>query len=153
MKGICIMSKKALLGGLLPLLTNPGTMIIAGAGILGWTVYEILSGKGEKNNGSDTVPDGSEPCHEPLGNDELAVEGTVIEQFETPEWAVEKTVTSSVKEPHFTTVSDDINEGPFKSDVISKEDAKKEMIRQAMSELGKRSAVARAKKKANTRKI
>jgi len=147
------MNKKALLGGLLPLLTNPGTMIIAAAGIVGITVYGFLTDKEKKENGSEAVEGGSEPYLGPLDNEDFSVEATVIEPLETVDWTVEETVTSAVDEPNVTVVGGGgCSDVAPQEETVSVEDRKKEMIRQAMSELGKRSAAARANKK-NSRQL
>jgi len=138
------MSKKTLLAGLLPFISNPVVLAVVGIGAVGL----MLFGKeDEQDNGSEAVPDGSTPCLEPLDSEYLAVPSTVIEPSETVEGTVAKTVNSSVEEPYVTRFFDDINIEPKQDETISEEDLKKEVIRQAMSELGKRSAAARAKKK------
>jgi len=142
------MSKKALLGGLLPFITNPVVLAVAGAGAVALTVYEMLSDKDEvQENGSEAVTDGSTPLIEPWDDEVLAVEPTVIDPLETVELAAGETVNPIVEKPHPTTDSDCSDTNPDEDKPTKDEVATKEMIRQAMSELGKRSAAARAKKK------
>lgn len=111
---------------------------------MGYTVYELFSDKGEDtDNGTEAVPDGSAPFDEPLDGEDATVPDTVNEPLET----VEVTVNSSVEEPYASTVFGGLKNVPQQGQTDSEEASKKEMIRQAMSELGKRSAAARAKKK------
>jgi hypothetical protein len=141
------MSKKALLGGLLPLLTNPGTMMIAGAGIIGITVYGILTDEDKNKNCPETVVDGSELALEPFEHEDLVVDTTDIEPSRTVDWMEEETVHSPVVKPSNLNIPDDSNRKSDLDETNDEEDQKKELIRLAMSELGKRSAAARAKKK------
>jgi len=140
------------------LISNPVVLAAVAVGGIGYTLYEMLSSK-DDDNGSDTVPNGSEPYLKPLKDEVLAVETTVTEPLETVEVTVEHTVNEPLDNP-FPTV-DNTAEEPFQSyldaqeaerpqaETVSEEAQKKELIRQAMSELGKRSAVARRKKAKN----
>jgi type IV secretory pathway VirB10-like protein len=129
------MNPRILLGGLIPLITSPIGLVVVGVGALGYTLYSIFTEKEEEQEYSEeTVHNGSEPYEEPYNDDYLTVQETVEQPWETVVTTVEETVNVAVKEPLPT---------------ISDEDLKKEMIRQAMSELGKRSAVARKLKKIN----
>lgn len=144
------MSKKALLGAVLPFISSPVVLVPVGIGAAGWAVYEMFSDKDEdkdQNNGSEAVEDGSEPYYEPYDEEESIVESTVIEPYETVEGTVTETVHSSVEDPYVMGVVDDSNDEPEQDETVNDEDHKKEMIRLAMSELGKRSAAARANKK------
>lgn len=93
----------------------------------------LSSKEEEKVDGLDAVPDGSTACLEP---------------FETVEVTAGQTVSSAVEEPYVSTFFDNINIERKQAETISEDDLKKEVIRQAMSELGKRSAAARLRKKA-----
>jgi len=145
------MSKKALLAGVLPFLSNPVVLAAAGIGAVGWVVYDIFSDKGEEatksDNGSKTAPYGEEPSPEPIEYWSSTVPETAEHTQVTVEAMVEETAKPTVKEP-FSLLSvsgdDTVQE---EQESISEEYQKKEMIRKAMSELGKRSAAARAKKK------
>jgi len=126
------MSKKALLAAVLPFITNPVVLAVVGIGAIGL----IISGdEEEKANGAETVPDGSEPYDEPLNAKISTVPDAVYPDWGTVERTVEETVQTAV-----------LTTNEPKTD----EELKKEMIRQTMSELGKRSAAARAKKKNDT---
>ncbi len=144
---------KALFGGLLPFITNPVTLAIIGIGAVGITVYGMLSDdkedKDEEDNQSDTVPDGYEPSQEPLKQAYSAVPYTVDEPSETVEATVIETVETTAEEPFIPDGYGESHDVTFKPDTLSEEAAKKEMIRLAMSELGKRSAAARAQKKSS----
>jgi len=142
------MSKKALLAGILPFISNPVVLAVLGVSAIGLTVYEMLSDKEEEQeNGSEAVSDGSSPFIEPLEHEEVTVPATVVEPLETVEATVEETVHPAVEEPYAINKFDSGNTVSQQGETISEEDLKKEVIRQAMSELGKRSAAARAKKK------
>ncbi len=145
------MSKKTILAGLLPFLSNPTTLAVVAIGAVGFTVYDILFGeKAGQDNGSKTLPNGSTPLIEPLDNPELTVDATVIEPFETIETTVGRTVHSTAQEPICGTFDEGIKGTSPAENSDTEEVLKMEMIRQAMSELGKRSAAARAKRKVSS---
>lgn len=147
------MSKKALLAVVLPFISNPVVLAAVGIGAAGWAVYEMFSDKdedGDHKNDSETVEDGSEPYFEPYDDEELAVETTVFEQFETVEGTVGETVRSAVGEQYVLGAVDGCDDEPELIETVSEEDRKKEMTRLVMSELGKRSAAARRSKKINS---
>ncbi len=144
------MNVRALLGGLLPLITTPAGLVILGAGAIGYAVYNILSEKKEEQeSGSETVEDGYEPPDGPLYVEYSTAPDTVDLPWDTVEPAVEATVQSTVEAPFtlYTVKEEKTTEQPLAA--LTDEELKKEMIRQTMSELGKRSAAARAIKKAN----
>lgn len=137
------MNNNASLGGLLALISNPAVLAVVGIGAVALTIMEMFSDEeDDQNDGSEVVPHGSTPCIEPLKNKDLAVPATVIEPFETVETTAEEVVYSTVEDLHLSEPID-CYDGNLQED----EAAKKEVIRQAMSELGKRSAAARAKRK------
>lgn len=145
------MSKKALLGVVLPFISNPVVLAAVGIGAVGYTVYELFSNKEEaQDNGSEAVLDGSipfgEPLNKPLDGEGLTAHSTVNEPLETVEATVDETVNPSVEEPHISSFWGDLSDEPQQDKPDSEEAYKKEMIRQAMSELGKRSAAARKKR-------
>lgn len=136
---------KTVLGGLLPFITNPATLAIIGIGAVGLTVYDILTDqKDDKGDGSEPQNNGYEPLIEPLDDGLAAVAGTVPKPLKTDRSTAPATVHSTGK-GSFPTVGIDRQEEEVET--ATPEAEKKELIRQAMSELGKRSAAARAKKK------
>lgn len=141
---------KALFGGLLPFITNPVTLAIVGIGAVGITVYGILSDdKKEQSNEhkpSDTVPNGSKSFPKPFKRSYSTAPDTVRKPLETVETTVTQTVKSTAEEPFATDGNGESHDTSEEPSLLSEEKDKKEMIRQAMSELGKRSAAARAKK-------
>lgn len=144
------MNNNASLGGLLALISNPAVLAVVGIGAVVLTVMEMLSEDDDKQgDGSQAVPHGSLPFPEPLNGRDLTVPATVIEPFETVEAAVDPSVHSSVENRNVAEAIDDGNNDMQQVETVSEEAAKKELIRQAMSELDKRSAAARAKKKSN----
>jgi len=134
------MSKKALLAVALPFITNPVVLTAVCIGAIGLILFDKEE---EEANGAETVPDGSEPYDEPLNDEVSTVPNTVYTDWGTVGATVEQTVHPAVEEPSFTApeATSTTNE------TITDEELKKEMIRQTMSELGKRSAAARARKK------
>lgn len=146
------MNNNASLGGLLALISNPAVLAVVGIGVVALTVMEMFSDKeNDQDDGSETVPHGSSPFIEPLKSQDLAVPATVIEPFETLETMAEAPVHSSVEDLYLSEPVDDFDTSSQQRGTESEVAAKKEMIRQAMSELGKRSAAARAKKKLTTK--
>ena len=139
------MSKKVLAVAL-TCISNPFVLAAVGIGAIGMMLFNKEE---DQNNSSEAVSDGSEPFLEPLNAEVLTVPATVIEPFETAETTVEETVDLTVEEPFEFEKFDDGDTPSQQDEAISEEDLKKEVIRQAMSELGKRSAAARAKKRKN----
>lgn len=136
---------KTVLGGLLPFITNPATLAIIGIGAVGLTVYDILTDKkGGQGNGSEPQISGSEPLIEPFSECSAAVTGTVPERLKPADPTAHSTAHSTDEKP-FTAEDGDCRSED--AEIIIPESAKKEMIRQAMSELGRRSAAARLAKK------
>ena len=128
------MNPRIILGGLIPFITSPVGLAVVGVGALGYTLYNIFTDEEkeeEQENSEDTVPNGSEPYDEPHYEDYLTAPKAVEEPWKAIQATVDDTVILAVEEPN-TKLSD--------------EEFKKEMIRQTMSELGKRSAAARRKK-------
>lgn len=139
---------KTVLGGLLPFITNPATLAIIGISAVGLTVYDILTEKkDDQSNGSDTENSDFEPLIEPFTDGSATVSATVHKPLETAYSTVSATVCSTDKEPFLTEVLDGSGDASDQHEAISPDTSKKELIRQAMSELGKRSAAARARKK------
>ena len=143
------MRKKVLLGGLLPFISNPAVLASVAIGAVGLILIEILSDKEEgSDNGSAPTIDGSTPLFEPSNAANTADKAPTFEPFETVERTVVGTVNSSVEESYDDWDFYGTESERQKADLADEETAKEEIIRQAMSELGKRSAAARAKKKA-----
>lgn len=141
------MSKKALLGAVLPFISNPVVLAAVGIGAVGYTIYELLSK--EQDNGSETVPDGANPLNEPLNVEFSTVDHTVRQPHKTARVTVDALLNPTVKETYASTVFSDLTNRPQEDEAFSEDASKKEMIRQAMSELGKRSAAARRDKRHN----
>lgn len=144
------MNKTASFGGLLALISNPAVLAVVGIGAVVLTVMEALSGDDEEqDNGSEAAPNGSVTLTEPLEGAELTVPATVAEPCETVEATADPAVHSTVEDQYVAEALDDGNTDMQQGQTASEEAAKKELIRQAMSELGKRSAAARARRKSN----
>ena len=134
-----------LLTAALPFISNPVVLAVVGIGALGFILFNKEEDQG---NGTETAPNGLEPLDEPYDDDHSTVGATVIEPFKTVETTVEGTVHSTVVEPYDTKEPDGSYYEQHQTEADNDVATKKEMIRQAMSELGKRSAAARAKKRA-----
>jgi len=134
------MSKKALLAVALPFITNPVVLGVVCIGAIGLILFD---NKEEQDNDAETVPDGSKPYDEPLDDEISTVKETVCPDWGTVEATVEKTVSPTVEEPLLTAPT----VVSTTSETMTDDELKKEMIRQTMSELGKRSAAARARKR------
>lgn len=142
------MNNNASPGGLLALISNPAVLAVVGIGAVALTIIEMFSDEeDDQNDGSEAVPHGSTPFIEPLKSEDLAVPATVIEPFETVETTAEEAAYSYVEDLNAHEPVDEFENNPQQDETTNEEAAKKELIRQAMSELGKRSAAARAKKK------
>lgn len=142
------MSKKALLGGLLPFISSPPVLAAVAIGAVSMTLYEIFSENNEKQEGGPKpLPNGSTPLIEPLNTEVETVEATAVEPSEPIEVTVPGAVQTTVQELQDRSLSPSINDKQHPAEPEINKDSKKEMIRQAMSELGKRSAAARAQKK------
>ncbi|OSQ35730.1 hypothetical protein TMES_20080 [Thalassospira mesophila] len=76
----------------------------------------------------------------------------VNEPSETVETTVIKTVEATDQEPFIPDDYEESQNRAEKPDILSEEGAKKEIIRKAMSELRKRSAAARTKRKSKQRR-
>ena len=140
---------KTILGGLLPLLANPVALAVVGVGAVALTIYSMLPDDDvDKDNGSNTVPNGCEPLPERLDYAPSTVPVTVGEPLET----VAPTVSSTDEEALEKNITNVGGQPKDPGEAVSPEISKKELIRQAMSELGKRSAAARANKK-NSRRL
>jgi len=145
-----INAAKTILGGLLPFAANPVVLTVIGIGAATWAVSSLFDDKeeqSEEDNQAGTVPNGDEPLSEPHNQAYSTAPSTVNKPLGTVEATVNETVETTAQEPFTADGYGDSNDNSGKPDLISDEDAKKEMIRQAMSELGKRSAAARAQKK------
>ena len=135
-------------GAVAPLLGTPLApfVMVGGVGVLGYLLYKKF-----KKNGS-----------EPSETDESTVEETVQTTVQTVKPTVQEAVSEQLiepsetvqKTPMYTYTEDstveyeDIEEEIETSEPqLTDEEIKKEVLRQAMSELGKRSGEARRKKK------
>jgi hypothetical protein len=126
--------QKAGIGAAIPLLFNPGALGVVAIGAVGWGLFKLLRDDEEDgcNEPSDTV-------QEPPAKTQVAT----IAAYRT-------TLVDSQKTTQLETVLNPNEEAetPSKSGECDEDAERSLMIRQAMSELGKRSAAARAKRKA-----
>jgi hypothetical protein len=107
---------------------NPATVVpILAAGIIAYVAIKIF--KNDDNNKKEPLLTVSQPLNKPLPNGAATVKSTVP--------AIANEPLPAFKEP-------------LKGEPLNNEALKKEMIRQAMSELGKRSGKARARKTGGT---
>jgi hypothetical protein len=102
---------------------NPTTAAVLAVGAIGYGLFKLLRDDDESEGLVEA--NGSEPQNEPLPK----VDSTV--------------------EPRRAITDDNKEEVSKTSNELEPEVERRELIRQAMSELGKRSAAARAKKKAD----
>jgi hypothetical protein len=123
----------------LPFLTNPATLAVVGIGLIGYKLSQSLSEKA-KGDDSQTVPSGSEPLYEPYG-----LSGS--DGWEDAQETVQGTVAPYVRQLECHTEDDWEQAAVQNAEAPDPDDLKKEIIRQAMSELGKRSGAARRRKK------
>ena len=117
------MSKKLLLGAALPFLSNPVILAVVGVGAAGYVLYDIFCEKKDTEDNPDQ-PYVNKRLDQPLNTVQTTVNQTVHEPWNDPLATVEDTVS-----------------------LTDEAAIKKEIIRQAMSELGKRSAAKRRLKK------
>lgn len=136
---------KSLLPGLAPLLANPTTLTVLGIGAAGWVILKWLF-EDDEDDSEPTPPNGSEPSLEPLEAGLSTVENPLGVRDAPPLRAVEPGGGPEVGQP-LEEAPDTLGE-PLAT--LGREEGdmdKSELIRQAMSELGKRSAAARARRK------
>jgi len=135
---------------------------VIGVGAAAWAIASIFDNDNEgESNGSNAAESRSEPYKQPLKRNRSTVQNTVREPFGTAETTVaaedNRTLDPVLLVEGADTTTQRIEGKPFDLsnnqetilDAASLDDeaAKKEMIRQTMSELGKRSAASRARKK------
>ncbi|MBD3676964.1 MAG: hypothetical protein HUJ27_01010 [Rhodobacteraceae bacterium] len=111
------------IGLLVTALLNPAVGAAVGIGLLGFGVYKLLSDDEELQNGDE------------FGSSDISLLGTGG-----------PTTTESLEKPN-TSARDAEVSGTQKNGLLS-EAQKKDMIRRVMSELGKRSAAERARRRA-----
>jgi hypothetical protein len=140
-------TQKTGFGFLLPALMNPATATVLAVGVVGYGLLKLLSDeeKDEDKPSMNRSTENREPKN-PAIQSRIAhrVKPNKPEQV-PPELAVERIDTTAVIKPN-TTIAE-----PFNHQTTERETDRSELIRQYMSELGKRSAVARAKKRELTR--
>jgi hypothetical protein len=120
-----INSKTTGLGLLLPAALNPALAVTLGVGVIGFGIYRLLGD--------------NEECEKPKALPEPSpTVGTVVEDLISDDANSVETV-AVVELPQTA---------DFDQHGADQDDTKQKMIRDAMSELGKRSAAARARKKA-----
>lgn len=115
----------AKLGLLLPAILNPAVAAALGIGIVVVGLYRLLPDDDEDANVEDVPSDGPKVAIPVIKPTAPTVEVNEAQQVDVP----------SIE--------------PLQADDVAIEPGQSEMIRKAMSELGKRSAAARAKKKAD----
>lgn len=147
-----INAAKTILGGLLPFAANPVVLTVIGIGAATWAVASLFDDKEDKaSNGTNEDTSRSERCGKPLNRTAATVKTTVPATVNEPLEAVEVTIIETIKattEKPFGTDGHAGNHGiTNEPDTLNEDAENKEMIRKAMSELGKRSAAARARKK------
>lgn len=126
--------QKAGIGAALPLLLNPATLSFVALGAVGWGIYNLLR---------DDEEDG---CDEPSNTVQKTPAKTQVTKNEASRTPLVDAQTTAQLE---TVLSpNEEAETPSKSGERDEDAERSLMIRQAMSELGKRSAAARAKRKA-----
>lgn len=153
-----INTAKTILGGLLPFAANPVVLTVIGVGAATWAIASLFDDEEKETKGSEPQVNRSKSQEQPLKRDERTAQTTVHEPLETVEVTANPAVEPSVQEasdnggephPSFETMHNDDHLQDTNANAIphDEEVAKKELIRLAMSELGKRSAAARAKKR------
>ena len=152
-----INTAKTILGGLLPFASNPVVLTVIGVGAATWAIASLFDDEDKETSGSGPQKNRSMPQGQPFKGDERTVHSTVQERLETVETTVNPTVELTVQQasnnsykmlPSLETMPTDDYSKETQTDAIrhDEEAAKKELIRQAMSELGKRSGAARRQK-------
>ena len=139
------MSKKSLINGLLPFLTNPATILIAGIGITALYLFEEDNDNKEIKKEEPKLLPPPEKKADPL---RIRVDQD-RERSTKAGNSGNSTVQSTVQVPIKPGNPDNSNSIELKNNPyshLSDEELKKELIRQTMSELGKRSGKARALK-------
>lgn len=138
---------KSALGGLLPLITTPTGLAILGIGAAGALILGLFSEeKEETGNGSKTVGNGSKPSRQSLEAIPATAHSTAREPLETVDVTVAQAAAAPVQESFPVPAEEALSKDPKQTSKLSLADKKKGMIRQAMSELGKRSGAARRHK-------
>lgn len=127
-----INTKTTGLGLLLPAALNPAVAAAIGIGIVGFGIYRLLGDDDEKLE-AVVLP-------EPLPSVASTVAGVISDTSK-----LERTVCLEQSK------QDGAQRADLDQQDVGGDDVKKKMIREAMSELGKRSAAARARKKAETK--
>ena len=118
--------QKAGLTTALPFLLNPATLGIAVIGVAGWGLYNLLQDDEEKD-ALASKQDNKPP----------------IKRSPQPEVAPQVEMAASID----TAPLGELSQDATSKNLADPEAERRELVRQAMSELGKRSAAARAKKK------
>ncbi|MGO1119235.1 hypothetical protein ACTL6U_11035 [Rhodovibrionaceae bacterium A322] len=152
------MSKRTILGALLPFVASPAGLALVTIGALGLLFLDKeKKEETEKGNGVDTVPNGprrlpeqlEQPSEKPLYPWQVTVPKPEQPPFDTVEATVRSPEISEIPnkpEPLNPGYPENVGSPEQLEASVRDEAVKKEIIRQAMSELGKRSAAARAKK-------
>ncbi|GAA6178584.1 hypothetical protein NBRC116594_00220 [Shimia sp. NS0008-38b] len=117
----------------LPFLINPATVGLVAIGAVGWGLFKLLGDDEETNGDEGLTLDEQQRSKKHLEADEAVA-------------VYEEACVEESGEPPIDLSSDDSGARP--TDDSANEARQAEIVRQAMSELGKRSAAARARRKA-----
>ena len=150
---------KTVLGGLLPLAFNPVVLTAIGIGGAVWAISTLFNDEDDAKNGSSPQKNRPKPFNEPSNINRSTVQRTV-ERLQSPEETAsnaEKTrLERDLTNDPGNAAIDDMTTSDGDETILSVnapandgETEKKEMIRKAMSELGKLSGAARRKAKIN----
>ena len=134
-------SKTAGLGLLLPAVLNPGTAALIGIGVIGFGIYRLL-GDDEERDQTEAL---GEAQSKALPEPSLSVASTVEGQNSDGSDAARPVTLDQSR----AMAPQHADSAPQDVDLLAE---KQKLIREAMSELGKRSAAARARKKAEADK-
>ena len=126
--------QKAGIGAAIPLLFNPAALGVVAIGAVGWGLFNLLRDEEE-----DGCEEPSTTVQKPSTKPEVFEAGATRTSEDDSQSTAQL---ESALQPHYETETHPI------SDECATEVERRLMIRQAMSELGKRSAAARAKRKA-----
>lgn len=134
---------RSLFPGLAPLLASPATLTALGIGAAGWVILKWLSE--DEDEGDDPAGfNGSEPSLEPLEAGQSTADNLSGVRDAPPHGTIDPRGSQEVENPLEDTPE---TVGETAQPLPSGDRDKSKLIRQAMSELGKRSAAARARKK------
>ncbi len=126
--------QKVSIGAAVPFLFNPATLGLVALGAIGWGICNLLR---EDEEGG---------CDEPSGTVQKSPTKPQVAKVEATRTSQDGSQATAQLETAFK--ASDEAEAPSTFDESADDAERSQIIRQAMSELGKRSAAARAKRKA-----